>query len=689
MSRKLIIALAVLAVAATSASAGWLETLINGFMNVAIPWVINLLLRPLMMLCLWMIKGILYFNPTTFCYTPVGCNMTPGVDALRPYIIDILIPVYVVALMFNALFFIVRSSSPAGRARSRRMFFRLILGMVFVIYAPLIYQGMLDLSEGITSYYLQKVDVNKIMALAGFGKAASMCFVQCCMFVVALITIIIMLFRWFMVYIYAVFFPLIMFLHFFEITKPYGTKYLKEAIKWIFVPCLQALIFYVMVQGPLATMGSIDPVGIPAELRALFPQMVSIFVVLAGMVTMCFAPMMMTQIMNFVGTAVYSFGLATDNLPLMSIGGVISGQGSGGFTNAHGHFSRTRAYESFKANMAGSAVDLKAGQYMRLLGGARGAVEGHGGGASGGSYGGSQEADAGTAFSRNMPGATSSIGRELERVRRGAGGESGASGRGGASYGTSDDEGESGKGHKTVIERSTEEAEMSDKTGGAKGASKRAAGPSGGKRAGGGKVPAVEESDAAAEGVESPVTSDAAAIRRGIEEARGESSTGYGDLSDLKKAREDAAGEEGLMDLLAKRGETPLQSFTFASPEKQAASIGRMEGSIGTLASGNAPEEVLSPAGIVLEDMREIHRMTNILQKQNEIRSGDTTIREDISARAGMMEEHAKDANKAIEAFKNGEFAQTQAMQAELAFLQNMLKARIEAGKKERPKKKA
>lgn len=280
------------------ASADWVTKLVESIMEQFIPWVVKLILYPVMLFSVMSIKAMLYYNPTAFCWPGIGgCTITPGLNALYPYVMNILVPVYVVALMFTALFFITKSGSPRGRVRARKMLFRLIMGMLFVVYSPMIYQAMIDISFRLTSLYLDQVSIDKIMSITSFGKGVAMCYLQFCMFYAFLVTLIILIARWFFVYIYGVFFPFIMFLYFFEITKPYGSKYLKQAIRWIFVPPLQALILYVLVLGPLTVLGNLNPTGLPAIVQSLFTQFVAIFIVLGGMITMCAAPMIMTQIL--------------------------------------------------------------------------------------------------------------------------------------------------------------------------------------------------------------------------------------------------------------------------------------------------------------------------------------------------------------------------------------------------------
>lgn len=659
MKRKIGIALALILILTLGVSASFWDKLAETMMETIIPWIVRLMLYPLMVGSLWMLKAVLYFNPTVFCYGQPNCSVTPGLDSLYPYIMDILVPVYVVAMMFVALFFIVKAGSPRGRARARKMFFRLVMGMLMIIYAPLIYQAMLDISIRMTGFYLDSVSIDKLMALTSFGKAVAMCYLQCCMFIVAFVTIIILLVRWFYVYIYALFFPFILFLYFFEVTKPYGTKYLKQAIRWIFVPPLQALILYVMVQGPLVTLGSINPVGLPAILQGLFTQVVGVFVVLAGMITMCAAPMIMTQILEFVGTAVYSVGLAIDNLPLMGIGGVIAGQGPSAFTNAHGHFSRVRAYESYRAGMMGATVAKEAPRAMRMVGGETGAAEGRGGGISEGGigeFGGEEEEYGGEAPARGaggaagtveaisaeraakrrgMPTATTSLGRELGKIRKSSKAVSSHMAMGPES---------------TAAEGSLSSEDLE--------AARRSA----------------------AGGILSP---------EDLEAAR-ESTEGAGlSPDDLAEERRAAEGKEGLLDFLGGRRAvaTPLGSFASASPEAQSGTIGRTNNAVNSLLAAGASSETLNPFRGMVSDMREIHRMTIAFKKPDEIKEADTRVERDISERQKSLENNASIAREKL-ALMQKQFGEKESVKGEIAYLQRLLKTTKETENKLAPPKK-
>jgi hypothetical protein len=653
MKRKALIAFAVLLVLAASAGASWVDTLVERMMETIIPWFAKLILYPPMAGLLWALKGILYFNPTVFCYSPSGCKLTPGVDALYPFMMDILIPVYIIAIMFNALFFIAKAGNPAGRARARRMFYRLIMGMLFVIYAPLLYQGMIDVSSTITTYYLNDISISKVMYLMSFGKAAALCSLLCCMLVIVLVTIIILLVRWFYVYIYGIFFPLIMFLYFFEITKPYGNKYLKQSIRWIFVPALQAFILYILVNGPLDAMAKVKITGLSDVLLILFSQTIGIFVVLAGLITMCAAPMIMTQILELVGTAVYSFGLSVDYLPLMSLGGIIAGQGPSAFSNAHGHFSRLRAYDSFRSAVGGESMSKEAPSAMRMMGSERGAIEGHGGGGGEAGGGGGEAGGGGVGMGDYF-------------------GE-GAGGRGGAG-GTLEETAAARRGTPSMggaLDAARRQGRASEQ-GGIGGVKKKDKGKiihEGGEEPQGipNKSDLDTEREGAAKSTGGRVEGELAVARREIEEG---TATGFtpGDL-----VEERGKGGEGVYDLLGGSGVT-FESFAHASTRNQNSTIQQTDNAINALENAGMTSDLLNPFRNMSKDMKSIAKTTTRFKRPDEIKEADTRLQADMIERQKSLENNASIAREKL-ALIQKQAGEKTALQKEIAHLQNLLKS--------------
>ena len=609
MKRKLTIALILVSILAITANAANLQSILKWVLEYFIQWFALLITRGIIAGSIWLIGNLLEWSPVVFCFpNQPTCTTTPGINAIYPYIINILVPIYIVAMMFTAMFFIMKSGSPAGRVRARKMFFRLMVGMLFVIYSPMLYQSLLDISNRITSFYVDKVNINDIVAVTSYGKAASMCCLQFCMVIVFLVTFIILLIRWFYVYLYSIFFPLILFMYFFEVTKPYGTKYLKDAIKWIFVPPLQALVLYVMVSGPMVAFATMKISGMAGTLQSLFTQMVSSFIILGGMITMCAAPMIMTQILQFVGMAVYSAGLAIDNLPLMSIGGVIAGQGPAAFSAAHGHFSRMRAHDSAVSSMGGWSIAKEGSKAMRLSGGQTGAVEGHGGAVGGGGTGGggaggrASESSTATATAkrRGKPEVTSTLGDELEKA-----GKKGAAsgGRLGESYG------EESKYDKDVEQTPT-------------------------------KVLSKEN----------------LAAERGEGIAEGEGVGGDEEISpvspkDLAKARKEGEGGKGLFDMLGGRGKAAAAGRTsmiggVAAPK--AGALGVQKGGGVTVGVEPAAAGEAGPVTRVAQTPGTLKRESILTKHPDTIRGGDTIVDQDTTQRdKDKAEEEKRNRDKA------------------------------------------
>ncbi|MBM3308945.1 MAG: hypothetical protein FJY77_01705 [Candidatus Altiarchaeales archaeon] len=632
MKHKLWVTLAVVLMLAVTVKAGFFDVLGQTLVEAMSAKIAYLIFYPLMVASIAGLKSLMSYNPTVFCFpNQPGCEVNTAVNAIYPYIINILIPVYIVAMMFTAMFFIMKSGSPAGRVRAKKMLFRLIIGMLFVIYSPMMYQALLDISGRITGFYLSQIDINKVMNVTTYGKGVAMCYLQCCMTITFLVTAVILLIRWFYVYVYSIFFPLIMFMYFFEVTKSYGSKYLKEAITWIFVPPLQALTLYVLVTGPLSVMSGITITDMPTGLHTLFTQMITVFVILAGMVTMCAAPMIMTQILQFVGMAVYSVGLAVDNLPLMSLGGVIAGQGPGAFATAHGHFSRIRTFESARAAMMGSAISKVAPGAMRLLG-ERGAMEGRGG-AFGGGGGSAAQAPSGREYDTGS-----------ETLAAAA-----AQRRGMPTAPDLSDEIESARYSKT----SEEKPEDFDTK--------------------------FEEG--------SQVYGERSVSEEDLEGAREEGELMEADLSPkgLKMEREAVKGEKGLLDLLGGReraavaGGPSMGPGFVASPKAMRMAGGRggeTEAGVKPAAEAGAAPSAAAPEKIV-------HVDTTKVKKPHIVIEGDTIVRGDEIAGRRKQAEMTKEAQDK-EARKRRQTGEIFKEQRDIAALEEQLKfARLEREKRE------
>ncbi|MFC2162758.1 hypothetical protein ACFLRF_03680 [Candidatus Altiarchaeota archaeon] len=344
----------------------------------------------------------LTYNPVIYCIPtppgPPGCRVTEGVDEIMLLFINLTIPFYSIALMFTALFFIFKSGSPRARARSRSMFLKLIFGMIFVVASPMIYQFLLDLSSFMTEYVIHgsarsfnfgifdlalpdspmPTLADNINLLSHPLRYSPGVIASCIYGLVYLMSwIFASIIAWvrnIMVFVYGVFFPIIIFFYSFDPTKPWSRKWLNDAIKWIFVPVLQAMILVFTIA---ITKSFIDTVSYSSPIR----NSMIFFAITSGHVLFAAAPLVAGQILGWIGNAVVAMGLGSGRTWMIAWGGIMSGQGHSAIAYAHSEFSRQRAYENMRMTQSGSG---DAGGYVSGGRGSRGYMGSDGTSAGGG-----------------------------------------------------------------------------------------------------------------------------------------------------------------------------------------------------------------------------------------------------------------------------------------------------------------
>jgi len=419
----------------------------------------------------------LYKNPTIFCINPDPnvCKTTGGVNVITTQLIKIMVPFYVIAMMFCALFFILKSGTPRGRAASRSMFLKLVWGMILVALSPAFYQMMLDfeylillwllppsvvggaavtLPQSINFWLFQlripdtpftNISLADMSPGTILGMMGSGCIISCCSFVVYIVAGILTWARNLLVFMYGVFFPMITFMYFFDLTKSYGRKYMQDAIKWIFMPAFQAFILVIT----LSVKRSLETINFSSlfatwgnfvEGTVINPIMAT-GTILAGMIGFIAAPMVIGQLMAWVGTAITTVGVTTGRTWLVAAGGVLSGGFSGGPAQiawAHGQYSRTTAFDRMEA----AAINAPGGRSYGGLAGSAGAVRpgvGGGGGRYAGLGGGDDSGSRGSAGGGGGGASAAGGGRGGSGSGGGYGGggagAGGGSGRGGGSGG--------------------------------------------------------------------------------------------------------------------------------------------------------------------------------------------------------------------------------------------------------------
>ncbi|MFC2154383.1 hypothetical protein ACFLRC_02745 [Candidatus Altiarchaeota archaeon] len=314
------------------------ETLV-GFANGIFNWWVNPeTIREIVSRLTW--------SPKVFCFPEeefLGiCEQNPGMKVLQGYFIDILVPFYIAALMLNAVYFIFMSGSPKGRARSKLMFQKLIISMMFVIISPILFQFILDIAAMLTDYiYDHIMDIDSLLAQQQDemtpGGSIIYFFITFIFSIILLLTLLLVIWRYLVLFIYAVLFPFIIFLYFFEFTKGTGRKYIQSILKWAFVPVIQIMLFGFA----LTSMTSITSITLNIPPSSNIPGTLVNFIVtgfgffaamgvtIAAGIMVLISPMIMVMVLNTVSEVISTLGYATCNPQLLALGGLVAGRETG------------------------------------------------------------------------------------------------------------------------------------------------------------------------------------------------------------------------------------------------------------------------------------------------------------------------------------------------------------------------
>jgi len=397
VNKKTKLALVTLSLSILSATVQADEDLITKITSVFLKAFL-LMVKGVMYGLMWMIKR----NPQIYCSPPDvagGCVVTAGVDQLTPYFLDLLVPLYIIAFLFTAAFFLVKSTNPRGRARAKMMLFKLLYSMLLVAFAPIIFQLLLDFQAMITEMILDEglspTDFEKIgqdWSAASFGGACCLMFI---VFKLWYLAIGVGVLRYLLVILFAVMFPIFLFLYMFDLTRGWGRKYIKRALTWIFTPVIQAIFLVVAVRSldsldtvwsDIATGGAAAEFEFFANYLPILSPLLGILLVATSMMLFLIAPLITNKLLSYIGGGINAWGIATQSMPVATLGAVLSGRGPMGVASASGIATRAGYY-----GLSKSLIEGGVGEHSSLgMGGyaTGGQVFGAGGGTSGGSLGG-------------------------------------------------------------------------------------------------------------------------------------------------------------------------------------------------------------------------------------------------------------------------------------------------------------
>ena len=277
-----------------------------------------------------LMKYLLTRNPTVYCSpTATDCSENTIVAAIVPTIMLVIQPLYVMMTIFTGMYYIFAAIDPKRRSNAKNMMMKLLVGMVICGLAMPLYQFTMNLSSSITKTVFEQgyasfagENNTSIAVFAVIMVVAIVVFpnlLLIAIFVVLYILIavlLVMAVRYVAVVLFAILFPVALFLYFFDSTKSMGASILYQAISWIFIPTVQAMmivITFFALEG-MITGGS--DVTDPASMESMFQGNFSIinaglmfFMVLGGLLGIIISPLVMMQLMRWVGGALAGYGM--------------------------------------------------------------------------------------------------------------------------------------------------------------------------------------------------------------------------------------------------------------------------------------------------------------------------------------------------------------------------------------------
>jgi len=241
------------------------------------------------------------------------------------FFINLIEPFYIVAIMLTGFYIIFVSQSPVNRAKAKKWFGKLIIGLVLISISPLLVEVLYFISSNLSKQIMNLADVE--LALGSF-KAASQglwdMFKYLTMIhryggveiflidtVVMMALYLIMFMRYIMAGLLAVLLPAALFFYSWDLTRNVGKMMFEQLIIWIFMQMGWA-VGLVIVSVAVVTLPSVAP-SMPIE-----------FLYITSLLFMMAVPFMILGVMNWMGLSIFMFEVV-QAAPLSS-GAVLFGE---------------------------------------------------------------------------------------------------------------------------------------------------------------------------------------------------------------------------------------------------------------------------------------------------------------------------------------------------------------------------
>jgi len=255
------------------------------------------------------------------------------IKILLPVIQSILTPLWEMLILVNGIYFIWGARDPASRNAAKHRMTNLIIGMILCGLAAPIFQLILEVEATLARQVLSAASISTAELVGGYLAGAAIITIVvlilvkliavswgtaiCPIIVIMAMPFIALGLRYVAVICFALLFPVMIFLYFFDFTKKLGAKLFRTAMMWVSIPIVQAVFIVVMLEGVKQTERM---------------HLMGGFIALACFVLIGAAPFMMEGLMGGLGGALIHSGYTTSNPRLVMLGSAISGQGPAAFT---------------------------------------------------------------------------------------------------------------------------------------------------------------------------------------------------------------------------------------------------------------------------------------------------------------------------------------------------------------------
>ncbi len=240
------------------------------------------------------------------------------------FFINLMQPFYIAAIMLTGFYIIFVSQSPLNRARAKKWFGKLIIGLILISVSPLLVELLYFVSGSLTSQIMNLADVT--VALGSLRAAAQDLFdifmkltliqrfggIELFLLdTVLLMALYLILFvRYIMAGLMAVLLPLTIFFYSWDLTRNVGKMMFEQTIIWIFLQ-LGWAIGLIVVSVTAATLPAVSP-NLPLEL-----------IYATSLIFMFAVPFMIMGVMNWMGISIFMFEIV-QAAPLSSGAVVVS-----------------------------------------------------------------------------------------------------------------------------------------------------------------------------------------------------------------------------------------------------------------------------------------------------------------------------------------------------------------------------